>query len=168
MRQVIHERVQQVALLLQALIGCRQFGGAVANALLQVSLRLQQVVRQAGVHAEERHDAQQAEEKKQRNAQRQEFIARIDRICSAAGEHRIEPYRAAEKNHASAAAITAQAHFRPVTRMSHTATTAAANWTIVATRRIAGPICIIVPNKVLATEARDDCAMAQGDRSRVF
>ena len=59
-RQVVHQRVQQVAFLLQALVGSRKFGGAIADPLLQFRLGLAKLLFRLAEGAEKGSYSRQA------------------------------------------------------------------------------------------------------------
>ena len=59
-RQVIHERLQQVAFLLQALVGGRKFGGAILDTLLQFGVGLAQFLFRPAEGAEQRSNSRQS------------------------------------------------------------------------------------------------------------
>ncbi len=62
-RQVVHQRVQEVAFLLQVLVGGRQLGGAIADPPLQFRLRLAKFFLRLAEGAEQGSDSSQTGEK---------------------------------------------------------------------------------------------------------
>ena len=77
-RQVIHERVQQVAFLLQALVGGRKFGGAIADALLQFRLGLAKFLFRLAKGAEKGRNSRQAGKQTGGSDQSQGFKVQIE------------------------------------------------------------------------------------------
>ncbi len=72
-RQVIHQRVQQVAFLLQTLVGGRKFGGAIADTSLQFCVGLAKLLFRLAKGAEKGSNSRQPSKQTYGNHQSQGF-----------------------------------------------------------------------------------------------